>query len=85
VNDAVAVVTLNNPKALNALTGAMGDEFTEVVAELCGRTDVAAVVITGAGRAFSAGGDLEFLTDRAFNSTPEVNTATMQVTLPALS
>jgi len=74
----VATVTLNNPKALNALSDAMGQQFEHIVDELCARTDVGCVVITGTGRAFSAGGDLDFLKERAFKSTPEVNTNTMK-------
>lgn len=74
----VAVITLNNPKALNALSGDMGDQFEAIIDSLCTRSDVGAVVITGAGRAFSAGGDLGFLQERAFNSTPEENTNTMR-------
>lgn len=55
--DGVAVLTLNRPDALNALTVAMGNEFLSGLAEA--RTKGArAIVLTGAGRAFCAGGDL---------------------------
>ena len=60
----VATVTLNNPSALNALSAPMGDAFGEVVRELAegaGSEELGAVVVTGAGRAFSAGGDIKFL------------------------
>ena len=71
-------ITLNNPKALNALSGAMGERFEAICDELCTRADVDVVVVTGAGRAFSAGGDLRFLEDRAHHSSPEVNTTVMR-------
>ena len=57
-HDRVAVITLNDPKRLNALNADMGDEFAEVVKELCdgeASRGLGAVVLTGCGRAFSAG------------------------------
>lgn len=54
---AVAVITLNRPESLNALTSEVGQEFQLAVKEICGR-GARAVIITGAGRAFCAGGDL---------------------------
>jgi 2-(1,2-epoxy-1,2-dihydrophenyl)acetyl-CoA isomerase len=54
---AVAVITLNRPDSLNALTSEVGRDFQAAVAEA--REHLArAVVLTGAGRAFCAGGDL---------------------------
>lgn len=63
VHDRVATITFNRPEAMNALGGAMRDEFTYAVAELSDRAgkDISAVVLTGAGRAFCAGGDLRDL------------------------
>ena len=59
----VAIITLNDPKRMNALNIDMGDAFGDIVADLKGpRADeVGAVVLQGAGKAFSAGGDLGFL------------------------
>jgi enoyl-CoA hydratase len=55
VQDKVAVVTLNAPSKLNALSAAMGDELRSVLDGI-DFTKVGAIVVTGAGRAFSAGG-----------------------------
>ena len=65
--DGVAIITLNAPERLNAQDAAMGDEFTATVEHLCGAgaDGVGAVIVTGAGRAFSAGGDLQFLKERS--------------------
>jgi 2-(1,2-epoxy-1,2-dihydrophenyl)acetyl-CoA isomerase len=54
---AVAVITLNRPDSLNALTSEVGRDFQAAVAEARER-GARAVVLTGAGRAFCAGGDL---------------------------
>ena len=58
VDSAVAVVTLNRPDKLNAMTAQMGAELEDAMAEADGDDDVRAVVITGAGRGFCAGADL---------------------------
>ncbi|MDQ3817684.1 MAG: enoyl-CoA hydratase-related protein [Acidobacteriota bacterium] len=57
MRDAVAVITLNRPLALNALTVMMGREFLSAIRE-AREQGARAVVLTGAGRAFCAGGDL---------------------------
>lgn len=78
IENNVGLITLNTPGKLNALSATMGDEFLEVVEHL--RTEVSnvnAVVLTGAGRAFSAGGDLDFLEQR-HRDTPSRNVCVFQ-------
>jgi len=57
MREAVAVITLNRPESLNALNTQVGQEFQSAVAE-ARESGARAVVLTGAGRAFCAGGDL---------------------------
>lgn len=59
---AVAVVTFNNPKALNALTIAMFEALETALFDLAADKTVRAVILTGAGeKAFVAGGDIGHL------------------------
>lgn len=66
----VATITLNAPHTLNAMTVTMGEQFAATVEQLKHNAAVKAVVLTGAGRAFSAGGDLQFLLARS--QTPPI-------------
>ncbi len=54
--DGIVTLTFNHPENLNAMTAAMGDEVTEVVRALNQDHSARVVILTGAGRAFSAGG-----------------------------
>jgi enoyl-CoA hydratase/carnithine racemase len=59
IAEGVAVVTLNRAEHLNTFTGRMGDELGRAYARCDADDAVRAVVVTGAGRAFCAGADLE--------------------------
>jgi enoyl-CoA hydratase len=59
--DGIATVTLNRPEALNALSTGLRDELTSAFESIAGDTDIGVVILTGAGRAFSAGVDLKEL------------------------
>ncbi|MEM7285114.1 MAG: enoyl-CoA hydratase/isomerase family protein [Actinomycetota bacterium] len=62
--DHVVTITMDRPDALNAITPTMLDSLGETLDGLRADTDVRVVVLTGAGRAFSAGVDLKALGDR---------------------
>ena len=57
VRDHVATLTLNRPP-VNAQNNRLREELVEVIDQLGDRSDVRAIVLTGAGKAFSAGADL---------------------------
>jgi len=61
VEDGVAVLTLNRPDRLNAWTGEMQVRYFDLLEECAGREDVRAIVVTGAGRGFCAGADMQNL------------------------
>jgi enoyl-CoA hydratase/carnithine racemase len=56
---AAAVIALNRPDQLNAIDSNMLKALDSAMDEVCARPEVRAVLITGRGRAFSAGGDLK--------------------------
>ncbi|SEF55645.1 Enoyl-CoA hydratase/carnithine racemase [Thermomonospora echinospora] len=57
----VAVITLNRPQALNAMTGPMSVAYARALREADADPQVRAIVVTGAGRGFCAGADLGVL------------------------
>ena len=57
----IATLTLNVPDKRNAMSAEMTDAFPPAVDRLKSMTDARAVIVTGAGAAFCAGGDLDFL------------------------
>jgi enoyl-CoA hydratase len=59
--DGVVVVTLNRPEVLNAANVRMHREMSEIWGVIDGDDEARAAVVTGAGRAFSAGGDLDMI------------------------
>jgi enoyl-CoA hydratase len=61
----IAVVTLDRPDALNAADASLHGALTTVWARLAAHEELRAVVLTGAGKAFSAGGDLHLLSEMA--------------------
>ncbi len=58
IKNRVAVITLNRPKALNALCGALMDELETALDELEADDDIGCIVITGSEKAFAAGADI---------------------------
>jgi enoyl-CoA hydratase len=72
----VAVLRLNRPDALNAANDALHRRLSEVWTELESEPDCAAVVLTGNGRAFCAGGDMDVLA--RMNEEPAYRDATLR-------
>jgi len=63
VKDGVAVLTLNRPEKLNAMSRSMLDLLREALPRLADEANVGVVVLTGAGRGFCAGGDVKAMAD----------------------
>jgi enoyl-CoA hydratase len=64
-DDGLVTLILEDPKRRNAMTEAMGRALSDRVSELAGDASAQAVVLTGSGSAFSAGGDLGMIEAKA--------------------
>ncbi|WAH99488.1 enoyl-CoA hydratase [Arthrobacter sp. MMS18-M83] len=62
----VGLVTLNRPKALNALNQATMDELVAAVSAMDSDPEVGAVVITGSEKAFAAGADIKEMVSKGY-------------------
>ena len=60
----VLLITLSNPGKLNATDAAMHAELATIFSDIHASPEVRAVVVTGEGNAFSAGGDLEWIAEQ---------------------
>lgn len=65
--DRVAVITLNRPKALNALNSQVMNEVTTAAAEFDADQGIGAIIITGSEKAFAAGADIKEMAEQSFS------------------
>lgn len=80
-----ALVTLNRPKKMNALSPSLLKEFVEVFEELENDEKFSAVILTGSGSAFCGGADLEILSKGGPESYPKELMQRMLETIPVFS
>ena len=73
----VRILTMNRPEALNAFDGELHHALPDALHEVSDDPKVRAVVLTGAGRAFSAGGNIDDFT--AFANDLELRRATLRL------
>jgi len=74
IEDGVGILTLNRPEKLNAMNRKLGNELHDALKRFEADDAVGCIVLTGAGRAFSAGGDIhEQLEDDAKHSDDELD------------
>ncbi|MCP5065462.1 MAG: enoyl-CoA hydratase/isomerase family protein, partial [bacterium] len=64
VENRVGTITLNRPAAMNALAGSMREDLFACLEEFAADDRVGCVVITGAGKAFCAGGDIAAMAEK---------------------
>jgi 2-(1,2-epoxy-1,2-dihydrophenyl)acetyl-CoA isomerase len=70
VEDGVATLTMNRPERRNALSAAMLEALAKTLAECETASDVGAVLLTGAGGAFCAGGDVKGMAEANAGGQP---------------
>ena len=74
IEEGVGILTLNRPEKLNAMNRKLGNELHDALKRFEADDAVGCIVLTGAGRAFSAGGDIhEQLEDDAKHSDDELD------------
>lgn len=73
VGGGVGVVTLHRPKALNALSDALFKDLIHAVRAFEEDDDIGCIVITGSGKAFAAGADIEEMSKREFATVYKKN------------
>jgi len=84
VRDAVGLVTLNRPEKLNAWTPRMAAEMRDAFGQANGDPQIGAIVVTGAGRGFCAGADMQdTFKSRLDGNDPGENTAGGDGGMPA--
>jgi enoyl-CoA hydratase len=71
VSEGIATLTLNDEENLNAMSDEMALEFAAAVQSLKNQAEIRAVILTGAGKAFSAGGHLSMLEAKRSKSVEE--------------
>jgi enoyl-CoA hydratase len=69
----VGIITLNRPKALNALNSALITELNSALAAYEADTDIGAVILTGSEKAFAAGADIREMKDKTFDEVTSQN------------
>src|SRR6267154_1078090 len=67
-----SIITLNRPQQLNALSTGLMTELTSELERQAARPEVRAIVLKGAGRAFSAGHDLKEMMDRNLDEERDI-------------
>jgi 2-(1,2-epoxy-1,2-dihydrophenyl)acetyl-CoA isomerase len=78
VADGVATLTLNRPERLNALSAPIMEGLLEALPRLAADEGVGAVVLTGAGRAFCAGGDVKRMAEQTVPRSSEEDVALLR-------
>ena len=64
--DKVGIITLNRPKALNALCAALIDELAQALDDFEADDNVGCIVLTGSEKAFAAGADIKEMKDKSY-------------------
>jgi enoyl-CoA hydratase/carnithine racemase len=65
--DGIIVIRLNRPEKLNAINGKMRDEFSHVLGRVEADKEVRVLIVTGSGRGFCAGADIDELSSMSFS------------------
>ena len=80
VENGIAVVTINRPKALNALNSETLSELLNLFTEIEGRADIKVLILTGSGeKAFVAGADISEMVSKSVKESREMSLLAFEV------
>lgn len=79
LEDNVGIITLNRPEKLNAASWQLAEELSGLLYRLRFDDSVRAIVLTGAGRAFCAGGDVAFISGEGEHAMPGTSDASRPI------
>jgi 2-(1,2-epoxy-1,2-dihydrophenyl)acetyl-CoA isomerase len=79
VEDSVGIITLNRPEKLNAASWELVEELSGLLYRLRFDDSIRAIVLAGAGRAFCAGGDVEFISGEGEHAMPGTSDASRPI------
>lgn len=85
VKDRIATVTLNRPEQMNAITPGIRSQLAEIMARAANDPEVRVIILTGAGRAFSAGIDMNYLKGRSSGAARQAPKADDPNFLPSIA
>lgn len=83
--EGIGKITLNRPKVLNAINSKMLAELNQVFADMDHDDEIKVIIITGAGRAFSAGLDLKDIANAFQHAEGNVYTTMEKITKPVIA
>jgi len=78
--DKVAIITLNRPEKLNAYTYKTGEELSEAIRDVDGDKNIKVIIITGAGRGFCSGHDVQDARERKVRERAEQKEVAIRIT-----
>jgi len=79
LDDNVGIITLNRPEKYNAVSWQLAEELSGLLYRLRFDDAVRVIVLTGAGRAFCAGGDVEFISGEGEHAMPGTSDASRPI------
>lgn len=82
VDEGIATITFNRPDRLNAWTPDLGKAYHDALERAAADPEVRAIVVTGAGRGFCAGADMEVLSGDVSSAEADPRPHTYPLTIP---
>ena len=79
IDESVGIITLNRPEKLNAINWELAEEMAGLLRDLRTRDEIRCLVLTGAGRSFCAGGDVDWISGKDDRPMPGTSDASRPI------